>query len=207
MAAARRNTLKFLRATKTLKAERRPARVARVNAEPSTAQIVRAFMKAPGHEKILERIPKAANVAGWDRGTQVAYFSVASKSGSALWLDMFDADHFDGVTNMQRCVTDNRAWFSDQGYTYWNSAQTRTGRINCYFNATAADHSCVVQLQSDGPSAVVECLIDNQTFGNLTVNGTLLWPHFATLSAGGHSFRIRQVSGAFFFLSLTVYRF
>jgi hypothetical protein len=174
---------------------------------PTTAQIVRAFMKSPGHEKILERIPKAATVAGWDKGTQIAYFSIASKTGSARWLDTWDADHFDGVTNMQRCVADNRAWFSDQGYTYWGSAQTRTGRINCHFDATAADHSCVVQLQSDGPSAVVECLIDNHSFGNLTVNGTLLWPHFATLSAGGHSFRIRQVSGAFFFLSLTVYRF
>lgn len=207
MAAPRRNTIKFLGSTRTLAIERRRPPIARVNVEPTTAQIVRAFMKAPGHEEVLKRIPKAATVQGWDKGTQIAYFSVGSKSGTARWLDIWDADHFDGVTHMQRCVTDSRAWFSDQGYTYWGSAQTKTGRINCYFDATAADHSCVVQLRSDGPSAVVECLIDNTSYGNLTVAGTLLWPHFATLSAGGHSFRIRQVSGAFFFLSLTVYRF
>ena len=55
--------------------------------------------------------------------------------------------------------------------------------------------------------ATVECLIDNNSFGNLPFTGTILQPHFSTLSAGGHHFRIRQVSGSFFFLSLTVYRF
>jgi hypothetical protein len=35
----------------------------------------------------------------------------------------------------------------------------------------------------------------------------ILQPHFCALSAGGHHFRIRQVSGSFFFLSLNVYRF
>ena len=208
MAVDKRNTLKILRSTRTLEVERRHPRIARVNVKPTTAQIVRAFKKARGYEEILKRIPKAATVRGWDKGTKVAYFSVCSKTGAASWLDIWDADHFDGVTHMQRCVSDCRAWFSHTGYSTWGSAQTNTGRINCYFNAaTAGDYSCVVQLQSDGPSAQVECLIDNSSYGPLTVAGTLTWPHFATLSAGGHSFRIRQMSGAFFFLSLTVYRF
>jgi len=208
MATARRNTLKFLRSTRTLKVVRPKPRIARVSAKPTTAQIVRAFIRAPGHEQILKRIPKAATVEGWDKGTQVAYFSVCGKSGSARWLDLWDADHFDLVTDMQRCLNTCRAWFSHLGYTTWGSAQTHTGRINCYFDAaTAGDYSCVVQLQSDGPSAQVECLIDNFSYGNLNVVGTLVWPHFATLSAGGHSFRIRQVSGALFFLSLTIYHF
>lgn len=200
-------TMKILRPTRVLRVERRPAKIARVNVKPTTAQIVRAFKKARGYEDIVKRIPKAATVKGWDRGTQVAYFSVCSKSGDARWLDIWDADHFDGFTNMQRCVSDCRAWFSHTGYTTWGSPQTNTGRINCYFNAAVAgNYSCVVQLQSYGGSAQVECLIDNSTYGLLPVSGTILQPHFAALAAGGHHFRVRQTSGSFFFLSLTVYR-
>ena len=67
----------------------------------------------------------------------------------------------------------------------------------------------VAQLASYPASAgaTVECLIDNNSFVNLPFTGTILQPHFSTLSAGGHHFRIRQVTGSFFFLSLTVYRF
>lgn len=200
--------MKILRPTRRIRVERRPPRLARVNVKPTPEEIVRAFQRAPGHEKILARIPKAATVAGWVRGTQVAYFSACGKSGDARWLDLWDADHFDGVTDMSRSVSDCRAWFSHTGYSGWGSAQTSTGRINCYFEATrAADYSCVVQLQSYGAPAQVECLIDNSSYGPLPFNGTILQPHFATLTAGGHHFRIRQMSGSFFFLSLTVFRF
>lgn len=201
--------MKILKSTKVVKTEARPPRVAMVNVKPSTEEIVRAFKKARGYKDIILRIPKAATVAGWDGGTQIAYFSVCSKTGSARWLDIWDCDHFDGFTDMQRSVSDCRAWFSHTGYSTWGSAQTATGRINCYFNAAVAgDYSCVAQLASYPSSsrATVECLIDNHSFGNLPFTGTILQPHFSNLSAGGHHFRIRQVSGSFFFLSLTVYR-
>jgi hypothetical protein len=178
--------------------------------KPSTREIFNTFRKLPGYKEIIARIPRAATPAGWDKGTRIAYFSVCGKSGSARWLDLWDCDHFDGFTDMQRSVGDCRAWFSHTGFTAWGSAQTATGRINCYFNAaTAGDYSCVAQLQSYPASsgATVECLIDSHSFGNLPFTGTILQPHFSTLSAGGHHFRIRQVRGAFFFLSLTVYRF
>ena len=75
---------------------------------------------------------------------------------------------------MQHNISDCRAWFSHQGYTTRGSAQTATGRINCYLNAAVAgDYSCVAQLQSDPTTsgATVECLIDNQSFGNLPFTG------------------------------------
>jgi len=202
--------MKIVKSTKSIQTEDRPHRVAKISTRPSTEEIVQAFKQARGYEDILKKIPKAATVPGWDEGTQIAYFSVCSKSGSAAWLDIWDADHFDGFTDMQECVNDCRAWFSHNGYSTWGSAQTATGRINCYFNAAVAgDYSCVAQLASYPASAgaTVECLIDNNSFGNLPFTGTILQPHFSTLSAGGHHFRIRQVTGSFFFLSLTVYRF
>ena len=210
MPVGKRYRMRILKSTKSLKIERRPERIARVRPKPTTAEIVRAFLKTPGHEEIVNRIPRAATASGWDKGTQVAYFSVCNKSGSAFWLDMWDVDHFDGFTNLQRSINDCRAWFSHAGYTTWGSAQTATGRINCYFNAAAAGYySCVAQLQSYPAStqSTVECLIDNSTFGPLPFTGTILQPHFSFLSAGGHHFRIRQMNGSFFFLSLTVYRF
>lgn len=210
MAVAKLFRMKFLRSTRILKVQRRPTPVSRVSAKPTTAEIVRAFKRSPGADKILARIPKAANVEGWDRGTRIAYFSPCGKSGAANWLDLWDCDHFDGFTDMAKSVADCRAWFSHIGFSTWGSAQTATGRINCHFNAAvAADYSCVVQLQSypAASQAVVECLIDSSSFGNLPFTGTVLQPHFSALSAGGHHFRIRQVSGSFFFLSLTVYRF
>jgi hypothetical protein len=210
MPVDKRYRMRLLRSTRPAKIERRPQRLASVNVRPTTEEIVRAFRRSRGYDDVVAKIPKAATPAGWDKGTKVAYFSVCAKSGSALWLDLWDCDHFDGFTDMKQSLADCRAWFSHTGFTTWGSAQTATGRINCYFNAASAgNYSCVAQLQSypaTSPSKV-ECLIDNQSFGPLPFTGTILQPHFSSLSAGGHHFRIRQLSGAFFFLSLTVYSF
>ncbi len=202
--------MRILESKEILKRERRPARVAKVRVKPTTQEIVRAFKQARGYEDIIARIPKAQTVRGWEEGTEVAYFSVCKKTGAASFLDIWDCDHFDGFTDMQHSLNDCRAWFSHTGYSTWGSPQTATGRINCYFNAASAgSYSCVAKLQSypATSSATVECLIDNASFGPLPFTGTIIQPHFHVLTAGGHHFRIRQMTGSFFFLSLTVYRF
>ena len=122
--------MKILKSTRAIKAEPRLRAVGKVNTEPTTEEIVRAFKKVRGYEDIVARIPRAATVSGWDGGTQIAYFSVCRKSGAASWLDIWDCDHFDGFTDMPRAVSDCRAWFSHTGYSTWGSAQTGTGRIN-----------------------------------------------------------------------------
>ena len=119
-----------------------------------------------GYDEIVARIPKAAPLPGGVEETEIAYFGVCSKSGSATWLDIWDCDQFDGFTDMGCSATE--------------------------------PPRCVYR---------VECLMDNISFGLLPVTRTILQLHFSVLSAGGHHFRIRQVSGPFFFLSLTVYRF
>ena len=210
MAISRQNLIRWIESKRILRTERRPGRLPRVQVKPTARQAFEVFRKSPEFEKIISRIPKARTLGGWTRGTEVAYFSVCGKSGSARWLDIWDPDLFDGFTDMPSSVRDCRAWFSHTGYTTWGSGETKTGRVNCAFDAkTAGDYSCVVRLQSypAGSSATVECLVDNYSFGPLYVTGTITWPHFSTLSAGLHHFRIRQVNGSFFFLSVTVYRF
>ncbi len=168
--------------------------------------IFNALKATAGFDEIEDKIPGLIDFPSW---TAIAYFSICTKSGSAYWLDCWDVDHFDGFTDMKRCVTDCRAWFSDRGYTTWGSSETRTGRVNCYFNApTSGNYICTAALQSypSSSSATVECLIDSSSFGPLPFTGTIYQPHPCSLSAGGHHFRIRQQSGSFFFLSLDVYR-
>lgn len=167
-------------------------------------EALEAIKTSKGAPAILKRFPNLGDLSLW---FSTAYFSVCRKTGTARYLDIWDADHFDGFTDMQRCVSDCRAWFSGDGYQTWGSDQTKTGRVNCYFTAPSAGvYTCNARLQSYSTPAVVECLIDNSSFGPLTVSGTIDQPHFANLSAGGHHFRIRQRSGSFFFLSLTVWK-
>lgn len=166
--------------------------------------VYKALTATAGSKELIKQIPRLADFSVW---FPTATFSVCMKTGTALFLDIWDADHFDGFTDMQRCLTDCRAWFSANGYTFWDSPETKTGRINCYFNAPAAGtYICTAELQSFGGAAQVECRIDNSSFGFLPVNGTVVQPHTCILEPGGHSFRIRQVSGSFFFISLTVWR-
>ena len=163
-----------------------------------------ALKATKGADSIFDQIPNIGDLSLW---FPTAFFSVCRKTGTARYLDLWDTDHFDGFTDMQRCVNDCRAWFSADGYEFWGSGATKTGRINCYFTVSAAgNYTCNAKLQSYGGPALVECLIDNSSFGFLTVNGTINQPHPCNLSAGGHHFRIRQISGSFFFLSLTVWK-
>lgn len=165
-----------------------------------------ALQTTKGAAGLLDSFPDLGDFEAW---LSTAYFTVCRKTGTARYLDLWDADHFDGVTDMQRCINNCYAWFSGQGYEAWGSGETTTGRINCYFDAPAAGRYVInVRLKSasSNQSAGVECLIDNSSYGPLTVLGTINQPHPANLGKGGHHFRIRQRWGSFYFLSLTVWR-
>jgi hypothetical protein len=183
---------------------RAPPRAPKLELDPR--RVARVLKATPGYAEVAEQVP---NLGKWQLWwpLPVASFTVCQKTGTATWLDIWDADHFDGFTDMQRCVSDCRAWFSADGYAFWGSPETKTGRINCYFRApTTGAYVCYAQLQSFGGPAQVECRIDNSSFGPLPFNGSISQPHTRTLAAGYHSFRIWQMSGSFFFVGLTVWR-
>jgi hypothetical protein len=186
------------------KAARRVASVRPAKLSTSAAEAYRALKATLGADEVLAKSPGLLTPKAW---IQVAFFSVCQKSGTAAYLDIWDADHFDGFTDMQHELTDCRVWFSDQGYANWNSPQTRTGRINCYFRAPADGfYVCNVQLQSFGGAATVQCILDAHNFGNLPFNGTIIQPHPLYLAAGYHSFKINQVSGSYFFIAMTIWQ-
>lgn len=166
--------------------------------------VVRALRATLGAEEVIQQVP---NLVKWQIWRPTATFSVCQKTGTALYLDVWDCDQFDGFTDMQRNLSECRVWFAADGFTYWDSPETKTGRINCYFRAPAeGNYVCNVQLQSHAGPAVVNCLIDDFSFGPLPFNGTINQPHPCNLDPGYHSFRIRQVSGSYFFNSLTVWQ-
>jgi len=183
--------------------ERRAApRLPSLDLEPRS--IAKALRATAGYKEVAILAP---DIGKWQAWLPIATFSACMKTGAARWLDIWDNDHFDGFTDMQRCLSDCRVWFSDQGYAFWGSPQTKTGRINCYFQApSSGNYLCNVQLQSYGGPAQVQCLIDDFNFGPLPFNGTISQPHTRTLSAGGHSFRVRQDSGSFFFVGITIWK-
>lgn len=189
---------------KSIKLERRMPRIVKVK-RPSLNSIFRAFKATAGSKVLTTKLPGLASITLWK---EIASFSVCAKSGTAKWLDIWDCDHFDGFTDMQRCITDCRAWFSADGFATWGSGETTTGRVNCYFQAPSSGvYVCNVQLESypSASTSVVECLIDVFSFGPLPFSGTITQPHVSSLVAGYHHFRIRQMVGGFFFLNLTVY--
>lgn len=182
------------RAPRAMKLELDPRRVAR------------ALKATPGFADVVAEVPNLGKVTTW-WPFPVATFSVCQKTGTATWLDIWDADHFDGFTDMQECVSDCRAWFSADGYAFWGSRETKTGVINCYFRVPSdGTYVCYAQLQSFGGPAQVECLLDNSSFGSLPFNGSISQPHTRFLAAGYHAFRIKQQTGSFFFVGLTVWR-
>lgn len=196
--------------TKTLPAIKLPTDARRVpSVKPAQATleakpILEALSKTAVGKDLIKKTPKLADAGAW---AFTACFCVCIKNGTAMFLDLWDVDHFDGLTHMQQNLAECRAWFSANGFTTWGSGETKTGRINCYFNApTAGTYICNAELQSSGGAAQVECLIDSSSFGILPFNGLIIQPHMCNLAAGGHSFRIRQVAGSFFWISLTVWK-
>lgn len=183
---------------------RKTGRAPFVKPTVSAQAVATALKKTRGADAVLKQIPTLADHLGW---LPVATFTVCQKTGTATYLDIWDCDHFDGFTDMQSNLADCRVWFSGDGFSSWGSAGTKSGRINCFFRApNSGNYVCNAQLQSYGGSATVECLIDSSSFGPLPFNGSINQPHPCTLTAGYHHFRIRQMQGAFFFVSLTVFR-
>lgn len=186
------------------KGSRQITRTRTANPTVSAKVVGSALKKTVGSEAVIAEVPAFALYASW---LPVATFSVCQKTGTATYLDIWDSDHFDGFTDMQRNLSDCKVWFSEDGFASWGSGETKTGRINCFFRApTSGNYACNVQLESYGGSAIVECVIDSSSFGPLPFNGSINQPHPCSLDAGYHHFRIRQMQGSFFFVSLSVFR-
>jgi hypothetical protein len=88
----------------------------RVKLPVKAAAVARSLRATPGAAPIVKRVPNLAAPQFW---APVASFAVCGKTGTAAYLDIWDSDHFDFVTDMQSCLSRCLAWFSADGYTFW----------------------------------------------------------------------------------------
>lgn len=179
-----------------------------VDVFPTDEEVLRALQSTKGAEAVLQQFPRLGDIANW---FPIAFFHACGRFGAyARYLDIWDADRFDGVRPSGSHSNDTcLAWFSEGSHPSWGEKTSNTGVINCYFRApTAGNYVCTAQLQSypNTRRAIVDCSIDGQPFGALPFTGDITQPHMSVLSAGGHSFRIQQVSGSFFFFNMVVRR-
>ena len=71
--------------------------VAPADLKPSRQRVLTALKETSGAEEFIKKIPNLETVDLWQ---DTAYFSVCAKTGTARYLDIWDADHFDGFTDM-----------------------------------------------------------------------------------------------------------
>ena len=178
-------------------------RVAQAKLTTTSQPVVRALKATDGAQDLIAKIP--ALVQPLDYGL-IATFTVCQKTGTALFLDFWDTDLCDGFSDVTSNLQGCRAWFSADGFAFWGSEQTKTGRINCYFRAPIEGIYVFSLELGDGDQGVFKCFIDDESFRTVgPFLGTTAQPYVASLLAGFHHFRIKQESGAFSFVRLTVW--
>ena len=202
-----------IKVVESMEGQRLDLREATVRATPTPSrEIALAAVRAVGGaEEVLEQIPNLGTTAAW---TETAFFSVCSKTGTALYLDLWDVDHFDFFTDLQSDLNSCRVWFTANGHETYGAPGTLTGRVNCYFTTPAdAFYLAIASLESDpaGTGATVRGVLDDFGAGGIDLgvlgfNGPVNLPFLFHLSEGAHSIRIDQQEGGFFFYSMTIYQ-
>jgi len=184
---------------------------------PTRADALEALKATKGFESVFERVPALGQIGVWG---EMASWNVCQTTGAAegipfLWGCDFPSSSwtmFDGSAN---CLpffagSDNALGVTPPGK---NARQ-----VWCYLNAPVDGlYLFVVQVESYADdladpnyTASVECLIDSDSaypLGAVTipVDEVVNQPFLVNLTAGQYRFVIAQVSGAFFFLSLTAW--
>jgi hypothetical protein len=196
-----------------------PAKVARLvprvdrRSPPTRAEALEAIRAMRGSAALFERLPALGQVEAWNEAAQ---WNICQSTGAAVdGVFIWDCD-FPGV-----------AWSTFDGYAnciaYFSGAealggvvppQPISGQVWCYLDAGEGVYVFGAQVETYtdeyyGPDyvAVVEFCMDDQFLGTRTlVPGVAATEYFAvSLSAGLHRFLIRQISGSFFFQSLTAW--
>jgi hypothetical protein len=184
---------------------------ARAVPTPSREMALAVVRAAGGAEEVLQQVPNLGTTAAW---VDIAFFSVCSKTGTALFLDLWDVDHFDFFTDLQSDLNNCRVWFTANGHEPYGAPGTLTGRVNCYFSTPAdAFYLAIASLESDPPgtNATVRAVLDDFGAGGIDLgvsgfNGLVNLPFLFHLSESAHSIRIDQQEGGFFFYSMTIYQ-
>ncbi len=186
----------------------------RRRAAPTRAEALEALRAAKGAASVIERIPMLRHPDIWG---DPSYWDIAETKGAARGgVFLWDCDFPGNIWNTLDGYANRIAYFAGaENLGGIIPPNKLTGQVWCYLEVPVdAYYTFVAQVQTYpdqyyGPDyvAVIECRIDDLSFGTRTLipgHGYNL-PFVVVLSPGHHRFEIRQVSGAFFFESLTAW--
>lgn len=215
---AKEGTLRLVRVLKSASMPRRTRQaVPRVSPRPTARQAVQALERFRGGRQIVARLERAGiRVRGGAGLVQFAAFTPKTKSGSATWIDFWNADLYDGASHLTQIYAADRIQFRTDRYTY--KGEHRVMRTTVFqgvqagFNMPHAGFFLgAVVVSSAGGRVAVE--VDDDVIVTSTPvngNGVMIPVPVQQLAAGNHWMTVVQGavpgSGHLWFHGITCYR-
>lgn len=209
--------LRVVESMKSLPARQlaKPARPIRRPSAPTPDEALEALRATKGAASVIKSVPMLERTDLWG---QTAYWDVRETRGIAVdGVSLWDFDCPGGVIGPCDNCNNRYAYFAgveNLGYIY--PPGTLTGQVWCNLDVPAAGpYTFLAQLGTYQETdyyqpdfvAVVECFIDSISFGTRTLypGPAVNVPFVTMLSAGAHQFQIKQVTGGFYFFSLSAW--
>ena len=209
-----------LQLVKILKAAGMPRRqrhaAPRVSPRVTARQAVRALERFRGGRQIIARLERAGIRVQAAELVQFAAFTPKTKSGSAAWIDFWNADLYDGVSHLAQIYAGDRIQFRSDRYTYRGEHRVMRNDffqgVQVGFNMPQAGFFLgAVVVSSNGGRVAVE-VDDDVVVGATEVNGNgvMIPVPVQELAAGNHWMTVVQgyVTGSrhLWFHGITCYR-
>ena len=209
-----------LKLVKILKAASMPRRkrqaVPKVGHHVTSRQAVRALERFHGGRQIIARLERAGIRLQAAELVQFAAFTPKTKSGSAFWIDFWNADLFDGASHLTQIHALDRIQFRTDRYSYRGEHRVMNTHVfqgvQAAFNMPQAGFFLgAVVVSSTGGLVAVE--VDDDIIVTSTPvngNGVMIPVPVQQLAAGNHWMSVIQGvipgSGHLWFHGITCYR-
>lgn len=133
--------------------------------------------------------------------TEIAYFTSKVKSGTAKWIDFWNADLYDGESHLERLHTQDKIQFRGKRYTYLDEIDAGYGNgvIQAIFGVPTSDYYLIIAKLSSVKS-IVNIAVDDNIIGMHWIEETgQEIPVMVHLPAGQHTMNVIQLSKIAFF--------
>jgi hypothetical protein len=214
---AKQGKLKFVKILKAASMPRRK-RQAAPGAKPrvTSRQALQALKRFRGGPQIIAKLERAGIELQAAGLVQFAAFTPKTKSGSAHWIDFWNADLFDGTSNLTQIHSADRVQFRTDRYTWRGERRVLNvhvfGGAQASFNMPQAGFFLgAVVVSSTGGWVAVD--VDDHVIVTSTPvngNGVMIPVAVQQLAAGNHWISVIQGpfpgSGHLWFHGITCYR-
>jgi hypothetical protein len=150
--------------------------------------------------------------------TEIAYFTPKTKTGSAVWIDFYNADMYDSSSELNRCYAADQIQFRTPPETaIFGWTIKGWGYVDAFFNVKNQGYYLLVSklsVPTYPPAAWINIYVDGRIVGFHAVGGIdQKIPAIVMLTPGMHIFRIHQrptidlisPGAPFWFHSITVF--